>query len=501
MIKKNTAITGFPFVILSVVDGSAITSGTVSGYVTIDGGTQTALTNTPIHEGNGQWSVDLTAGELNGAIIGLVFSHPTGITQHFTLPTTVRTIDDISDASNRVDVGSWLGTAVTVSATSAKPEVDVYSVSDDATAANNCELFFDGTGYNAANSTVGEVSYANITRSGTAQAGGASTITLDAAASAVDEYYQGDIVYITGGTGASQSRQISSYVGATKIATVEPAWGTAPDVTSTFKLIAGSQANVTVTGTVDCNLTQVLGTAVTETTAGNVAGNISTIYDNADVLTTLTADTIATAANTIVAYGLDHLVSTSVTGTDIANDSIIASLVSASATADWDTFTNTTDSLEAIGSKTSLITTESVAVVSPILSDGTIVIHRGASNYIAQGNEIRFTIPATTQDLSAAGLTVRIGFSRQALATVSGGDLATAQFTGTIVDAGLSTQYVYFEFSDANTSSLSTDNASALTYPRQDKYKAYQYTVVWNDGTDCGVLAEGYASVKIRYAC
>lgn len=46
--------------------------------------------------------------------------------------------------------------------------------------------------------------------------------------------------------------------------------------------------------------------------------------------------------------GLDHLVSASVAGTDVADDSIVAKLVSKSATADWDDFVNTTDSLQAI---------------------------------------------------------------------------------------------------------------------------------------------------------
>lgn len=49
----------------------------------------------------------------------------------------------------------------------------------------------------------------------------------------------------------------------------------------------------------------------------------------------------------LVAIGLDHLVSASVTGTDITDNSIVAKLVSSSATADWDTFVNTTDSLQA----------------------------------------------------------------------------------------------------------------------------------------------------------
>lgn len=50
----------------------------------------------------------------------------------------------------------------------------------------------------------------------------------------------------------------------------------------------------------------------------------------------------------LVAIGLDHLVSASVTGTDIIDNSIFARLVSSSGTADWDDFVNTTDSLQAI---------------------------------------------------------------------------------------------------------------------------------------------------------
>jgi len=58
------------------------------------------------------------------------------------------------DANARIDVGSWLGTAVTLSATTTKPEVDVASISDDAAAANNAELAFDGTGYGFTGCTI-----------------------------------------------------------------------------------------------------------------------------------------------------------------------------------------------------------------------------------------------------------------------------------------------------------------------------------------------------------
>ncbi len=46
--------------------------------------------------------------------------------------------------------------------------------------------------------------------------------------------------------------------------------------------------------------------------------------------------------------GLDHLLSAAVVGTDVVDNSVVAYLVSSAATADWDTFVNTTDSLQAI---------------------------------------------------------------------------------------------------------------------------------------------------------
>lgn len=73
-------------------------------------------------------------------------------------------------------------------------------------------------------------------RTGTAQAGAANSITLDASASAVDDFYNNQLVLITGGTGVGQARFISDYVGATKVASVAN-WVTNPNNTSTFALI------------------------------------------------------------------------------------------------------------------------------------------------------------------------------------------------------------------------------------------------------------------------
>lgn len=82
--------------------------------------------------------------------------------------------------------------------------------------------------------------------SGTASAGGGSTITLVSGASTSNDFYNGSIVYITKGTGVGQCRQISDYVGSTLVATVSVAWVTNPDGTSEYVVIPNSPILATV---------------------------------------------------------------------------------------------------------------------------------------------------------------------------------------------------------------------------------------------------------------
>lgn len=77
---------------------------------------------------------------------------------------------------------------------------------------------------------------------GTAQAGGGAVlITLAASASATNDIYNDGYVTIIGGTGAGQTRQITDYVGSTKVATVDEAWATEPDSTSIYIIEPGSR--------------------------------------------------------------------------------------------------------------------------------------------------------------------------------------------------------------------------------------------------------------------
>jgi len=82
---------------------------------------------------------------------------------------------------------------------------------------------------------------------GTAQAGAAGTITLAAGASAVDDFYNGMRLTLTGGTGSGQSAQILDYVGSTKVATIGPAWSVTPNGTSTYSIAANAAYRPTST--------------------------------------------------------------------------------------------------------------------------------------------------------------------------------------------------------------------------------------------------------------
>lgn len=67
-------------------------------------------------------------------------------------------------------------------------------------------------------------------RTGTSQAGAATTITLDAGAVAVDDYYNG--LTIAQAADLYDPRTITDYVGSTKVATVNSAWTSNPSTTA-----------------------------------------------------------------------------------------------------------------------------------------------------------------------------------------------------------------------------------------------------------------------------
>jgi hypothetical protein len=81
-------------------------------------------------------------------------------------------------------------------------------------------------------------------RTGTAQGGDATKITLDAGASGTTNFYDGYIVMITGGSGVGQARIGRNYNGSTKDLSVTPNWSTSPSTDSVFVIFPLGMADV-----------------------------------------------------------------------------------------------------------------------------------------------------------------------------------------------------------------------------------------------------------------
>jgi hypothetical protein len=144
-------------------------------------------------------------------------------------------------------------------------------------------------------------------RSNTAQAGANGSITLDASASATNDFYKGAIVYLTGGTGAGQYRVINGYTGSSKVATVAPNWATNPDNTSTFAIQPRGMSD----------LEQILGVAVSTSTAQlgvNAVQAGGTAWGSGAITNGSIADDAITAAKIAAnAIGASELASDAVT--------------------------------------------------------------------------------------------------------------------------------------------------------------------------------------------
>ena len=143
-----------------------------------------------------------------------------------------------------VSVTQWLGTAAATPTVAGVPEVDATHWNGTAvatpTVAGVPEV--DATHWNGTAVATPDVAgmpkvTSNTLRGNTAQAGAAGTITLDAAASATNDLYNGCVVAIISGSGAGQARQVTDYVGATKVASVAPNWTTNPSNDSVFVIL------------------------------------------------------------------------------------------------------------------------------------------------------------------------------------------------------------------------------------------------------------------------
>lgn len=288
-LRKNVAGQHIGFQLVNSGSGAPVTAGG-AGNISKDGAAQAALTGTFTHLGTGQWDYAPTQAETNATSLSFQFTGTSA------LNIVLQVYTDNWDTTQPV-VTSGAGTdqltlSGGIASADAKKINAVVTTGVTAVASNigtAQPVAFTGTGGSALVKTdvtdwgataVGTLPPdAIFIRSGTAAAGGASTITLDGGASATNNIYNGATIFLrTGGTGAGQVNSILSYNGTTKVATVGTAWAVAPDNTSLFTILATEA----VAGSASDPWATALPGSYGAGTAGNLLGNAATV--NADAL-------------------------------------------------------------------------------------------------------------------------------------------------------------------------------------------------------------------------
>lgn len=159
---------------------------------------------------------------------------------------------------------------------------------------------------------------------GLSQGGTSTTVTLNVLASASDNAYNNQTIFLRSGTGEDQARLITAYNGITKVATVNMAWGVTPDTTTAYVMLPTSVASISETsqavwdlatsghvdaGTFGAQAKTVVDAIETDTqniqsrlpdalVSGNLKSNMLAISGSTDAADNLEASTLTILAGT-----------------------------------------------------------------------------------------------------------------------------------------------------------------------------------------------------------
>ena len=194
----------------------------------IDGGNFANCTNeaTDITSGGantGVYYLDLVAAETNGDVICIQVKTSTAgakttVLVYYTSAQSLDTVDSNVDAIK----------AVTDVAT---PALIADAVWDEVISAGTHDVANSPAIY------LRNIYQSIVTRIAQATGGAAGTITLDLAASAVNDFYKGQVIAIVGGAGAGQARACYAYNGGTFEASIRPDWATPPNAGSWYSIL------------------------------------------------------------------------------------------------------------------------------------------------------------------------------------------------------------------------------------------------------------------------
>ena len=340
-----TTFAGSP--VVSAYPGNSTTQLTAGITLTADFDAVTGLNDVTIvaSSGNGyatatNYALVVTTGTVSGAsIAGYVIGSFSIENRSAVMPTVAaRTLDvaatgeagvDFSNINGTLDAAE-IGAGAITSAKFAAGAIDATAIADGAI---DRATFAADTGLQPA-------------RSNTAQAGAAGTITLDASASATNDFYTGMLVYLTGATGVGQIRLITAYNGGTKVATITPNWATNPDATSTFAILPTGPATLEAwlrsapsalnSGTVQADVERWVNSVPNALNSGTVQSDVERWLNGAIPAVNVTGvpkvdlvDWLGSAPNALVASRVDASVgavaANAITASAIAADAIGAS--------------------------------------------------------------------------------------------------------------------------------------------------------------------------------
>ena len=347
--KKNATFT----IYLPIVDadGDLVTSAaTLSGTRSIDGGAF-AATATPVEEGEGFYSIALTAADMNGdAIAGVLKTTTSGAKNTpFVIYTVAAQMDDLVrattpantldvNATGGAEVGSFQAGAITAAAfaagaidnaafnvtetLTANPAAGgIVAASFGAGAIDNAAFNVTETltanpaagGITAASFAAGAIDAAAIATgaidadaialsaadeilasvSGTADSG-TTTTAVDAERTEADtDYWKGSLIVFTSGTLNGQARLVTAFNSATDTITFAPATTVAVG-THTYRLLPAGRADVHLW----------LGTVVNALVSGRIDASVGAMA--ADVVTAAAVANGAIDAATFAAGAIDN---------------------------------------------------------------------------------------------------------------------------------------------------------------------------------------------------
>ena len=235
----------------SALNSSGLSMRNYSGGVEIENMGAGTGTYTMSLEGNGALTINANCSATSSVALRGNFKLTDNAAGAVTVIPTVPTIDQVNQGVAQASTGNTVTLAADASAVNGQYDPGVILIITGTGAGQSRSILdYDGTTKIAVVNKDWRVnpdttsSYIVTTNSGQphvneglAQAGAASTITLNTLGSATDDIYIGQSIFLVAGTGQDQARVVTDYNGTTKVATVHRAWDVQPDATTSYIML------------------------------------------------------------------------------------------------------------------------------------------------------------------------------------------------------------------------------------------------------------------------